>query len=220
MSQKTGIVLLAAGAASRMGVPKQLLDYEGKPLFRHAAEAALAAGCGPVLTVLGCGAGAVAHALDGLPVALVLNPAWEEGMGRSIRAGVRAAAELDVEAVIIALADQPQISGDVYRRLLEVHEETGAPIVASSYGGAFGAPALFSREVFPALTELAPGEGCRQLIQEHPGTVTVPCAEALTDLDTPDDYRLITGSPELGRCSDCRCCAAKGCGALPPSCPG
>ncbi len=181
---KTGIVVLAAGSSSRMGSPKQLLAYRGKPLLRHAVETALASACGPVIVVLGSNASTIAPSLYGLDVQIISNPLWEQGMGSSIHAGVRAAQGRALDAVILTVADQPLLTPDTYRRLA-----AGAnPIVTSEYSDTVGVPVLFTAAFFPHLLALAPDQGCKKLILSNPdATLRIPCPEAALDLDTPSD---------------------------------
>lgn len=188
---KTAIVILAAGSSSRMGQPKQLLPYRGKPLLRHAVEQALGAACGPVVVVLGSNPTAFEVVLEGLPVEVCVNPRWEEGMGTSIHAGVCAAG--DAEAVILTLADQPLLTSAIYSRLWELHLQSSKPVVASSYAGTVGVPVLFHKSRFPALLGLAAGQGCKGLIlSAGEDAQLVDCPEAETDVDTVRDYLNLT----------------------------
>lgn len=191
------MVLLAAGASTRMGRPKQLLEYRGTALARHAAEEALAA-CGPVFVVLGCRALEVDAALEGLPVRALVNTEWQRGMGASIRVGAAAAEAADLDGVIMALADQPHVTAAHYRRLVSEFRATGRPVVASLYAGVLGAPALFARELFRDLVALPPERGCQSIIARQPEPVPVPCEAAQFDLDTPDDYARLLASPDQG----------------------
>src|SRR5437588_10860570 len=105
-----GIVILAAGASTRMGTPKQLLRYAGQTLLRRAAETALASQGRPVVVVLGAGSERCRPELEGLPVRIVENPGWEQGMSASLRIGIEAllvGAEEALEAVIFMLCAQP-----------------------------------------------------------------------------------------------------------------
>lgn len=193
-----GLVLLAAGASSRMGSPKQLLEYEGEALVRRAARMGLASwgpasSTAPVWVVVGCRCEQVEAALSGLPVRLLHNPDWETGMGSSIRVGARAGARQDLDALILALADQPLVTAEHYQRLVETFHVTGCPVVASGYAGVAGVPALFARELFPGLVALPPEQGCQGLIARHPDKIVVPCSAAGLDVDTPEDYRRLTG---------------------------
>lgn len=189
------LVLLAAGGSTRMGSPKQLLPFQGRPLIRHAAETALASGCDPVMVVLGPHIDEIRASLDGLDVVIVENTDWEQGIGTSIRAGISGAEIMGCDGAILALADQPLITAEILKRLVEEHEETGRPIIASEYSDTVGVPAFFSREYFPKLTALLPSEGCKAVILANlEQSIRIPCPEAETDLDTPGDYRSIAGN--------------------------
>jgi molybdenum cofactor cytidylyltransferase len=202
------IVLLAAGNSSRMGTPKQLLEYGGRPLLRHAAETALASQAGRLVVVLGARAPELRPALDGLPAEIVENSLWHQGMGTSIRAGILAAARFDPAGAILALADQPLVDLRTYNRLIEARFRASQPIVASQYAGTVGVPALFATEFFPVLAALPPDQGCKGVILGNLGrSLLLPCPEAETDIDTPRDYALVGQAfrpvrrPE-GRCKD------------------
>ena len=185
-----GMVILAAGNSSRMGSPKQLLDYGGKPLLRHAADVALRSLCwGNVIVVLGSRAEELRPALANLPVTILENRRWEEGMGTSIHTGVEHAQASGLDGVILALADQPLVTPDSLDRLIHTHLETGQPIVAAQYAGTVGVPVFFSREFFPKLLALKPQQGCKGVILAHPEhAFHLDCPEAEIDIDTPQDY--------------------------------
>ncbi|HKG12318.1 MAG TPA: NTP transferase domain-containing protein, partial [Pyrinomonadaceae bacterium] len=97
-SMGVGAVILAAGSSSRMGSPKQTLQYGGESLLRRAALAALGAGCRPVIVVTGANAELSRRELDGLDVREVLNTLWETGMASSVRAGVEGLVGADADA--------------------------------------------------------------------------------------------------------------------------
>src|SRR5690349_1659589 len=161
------LVLLAAGGSSRMGRPKQLLDYQGQPLLRHSVEQALGSVCRPVRVVLGADAEACRAAIADLPVEFVVNEGWAEGMGSSIRRGVAAllAASDHPEAVVIALCDQPLITSAFLDAMVRLHVERRAPMVAASYDDRPGVPALFARSWFPRLAALDSQAGAKALLQ-------------------------------------------------------
>lgn len=184
------LLLLAAGNSVRMGKPKQLLPYRGEALIRHAAKAALASRCSPVVVVLGANTELVRPAIADLPVHIAQNLDWELGMGTSIQCGLRAIEALPVDGAILALADQPLINEETYNTLLRLHEREGSPIVSARYAGTFGVPVFFHRDAFPALYALAPGQGCKGVIQSHTEKTTfLNCPEAEADIDTPEDYQ-------------------------------
>lgn len=159
-SSPVGIVILAAGASTRMGKPKQLLPYRGRSLLSHTVEVAIASVCRPIVVVLGADAEQIRQEVNQFPVQVVENFWWTEGMSASIRCGIQtlAATSQTTEAVVIALCDQPFISAQVINHLVETHRLTGKPIVASEYAGTLGVPALFSRNFFSELMSLKKAE--------------------------------------------------------------
>lgn len=186
-----GAVILAAGASSRMGTPKQLLQYRGQSLLRRAALTALEAGCQPVVVVTGAHAEQSREELRGLDVLEANNPQWESGMGSSVRVGVEALVEADANAaaVILMLCDQPFVTTNIVAGLVAAHRATGSPIVASQYGESFGVPALFSRSIFAELTGLEGWSGAKQVIKGHASEAHfVPFPMGEIDVDTPDDF--------------------------------
>ncbi len=191
---QSAIILLAAGNSTRMGSPKQLLDFRGRPLLRHAVETALAAECGPVVVVLGAHEMEMRAAVEGLAVEIAINPHWAEGMGTSIQAGLDHLQARDIVGAILALADQPMVTAGILRGLVEQHLQSGKAIVASRYSGTAGVPAFFARGSFPLLMALKPDQGCKGVILGHPDdALLVDCAEAAMDIDTPDDYARAVG---------------------------
>jgi molybdenum cofactor cytidylyltransferase len=190
---KFAIVVLAAGNSTRMGRAKQLLDFRGKPMLRHAAEAAKLAGGDPVVVVLGAHEGEFRAALAGLDVAIAVNDRWPEGMGTSIRTGLQALEDRDIDGAILALADQPFVTPEILRGLVVRHRAEAKPIIAAQYSGTAGVPAFFAREAFPLLMALKPDQGCKGVILGHPAdALLVDCPEAAMDIDTPEDYARAT----------------------------
>ncbi len=185
---KIGAVVLAAGASSRLGQPKQLLEHEGQTLVGRAASAALAAGCDPVAVVVGAERAGVTAALRDLPVLIVPNEDWPRGIGTSIRAGVARLRECD--ALLLLVCDQPRVDVALLRRLIALHEQTQKPMIATSYSGTHGVPALFARSCFERLLSLADGSGAKALLLAHPGDVaSVPFPAGALDIDTPSDLK-------------------------------
>lgn len=193
-----GVVLLAAGASSRMGQPKQLLLYQGRTLLRRAAETALATGCQPIVLVTGAVHEPLTQEVQDLPVTTVHNPDWATGMGSSIRTGLTALekAPQSLVAVLIMLCDQPLVTPALLRQLLEQQHRTQAPVVAAAYGDTLGVPAVFGLAALPALRQLRGAEGARKLIARYGEAVAqVSFPEGIFDVDTPAQYAaLLAGS--------------------------
>ncbi len=192
--ENCAIVILAAGKSARLGSPKQLLTYKGKTLLRHTVDTALETGCPSVFVVLGAHSDLLRKELKDKPVIIVENTGWEEGMASSIRTGLEniMSTILRPHGVIFLVCDQPYITSSLLLSLLEKNQESGRPIVASSYENKTGGPAFFHKRFFPALMELKGDVGARKLISDNTEEVaTVPFREGLIDIDTTDDYELL-----------------------------
>lgn len=194
---KTGIIILAAGASVRLGRPKQSLIFRGQSLIRRAAETALDSGCCPVIVVTGANCEAVEKEINDLPLEIIFNEHWREGMSSSLRAALEKLLEIEpqIRAVVLLVGDQPLVSGKTIRQLVEKQRETGKQIVASRYDETLGVPAIFSAELFDELLKLEGDKGARALIQKYAasgavGTIAAP--EAAFDVDTIEDYERLT----------------------------
>ena len=176
-----GLLLLAAGGSRRFGSPKQLAVFDGTTLLRRACRTA-AQFPGRAVVVLGAHAENLRGEVEG--VEIVINDRWENGIATSIHAGVRALA--DADAIVIALADQPDVGLPDLLTLVTKHEETGAPIVAAEYADTIGVPVLFHRSRFGELLALSGDEGARKLLRSRQ-VVTVPMPNAAHDIDQVED---------------------------------
>jgi molybdenum cofactor cytidylyltransferase len=186
-----GAVILAAGASTRMGVPKQLLQFGGETMLRRAASVALKTGCRPVVVVTSADAAAAREALRGLDVQEARNQQWESGISSSVRVGIEAVitANPQTAAVVLMLCDQPFVTREIIAQLVAAHRETGCSIVASRYGGSYGVPALFDKIHFAELTTLEGDAGAKRVIQKHlPEVHLLPFPEGEIDIDTPEDF--------------------------------
>ncbi len=182
-------LVLAAGAGSRFGRPKALVALDGELLVARAVQMLIAAGCTPVIAVLGAGADEVRATVD-LPH-VVVNPDWAQGMGSSLRCGLAAlAADGDAEAVVIALADQPLVGTESVDRLAAAWR-AGAVAAVATYGGQQRNPVLLARSVWPSVSSGLMGDrGAGPWLRAHPDLVTlVACDDTGSpyDIDTPAD---------------------------------
>ncbi|MFO7769229.1 MAG: nucleotidyltransferase family protein [bacterium] len=187
-----GVVLLAAGASERMQKPKQLLPFRGRSLVRVAGETAVESGCRPVVAVIGHAGEKVTWKLAGLPMIMAENKKWRDGQSGSVRLGVSVAynAAPDLDAMIIMVCDQPLLTPEHIRSLIETYEKTDKTIVAASYDGVTGVPVLFDRKYFAELNALKGDGGAKALLEKYPDEVAeVTLPEAAFDVDTPDDLK-------------------------------
>jgi molybdenum cofactor cytidylyltransferase len=175
-------MLLAAGGSSRLGRPKQLVEFEGKTLIRRAVEALIGAGCSPVIIVLGADVERSQQEMDGLDVEIVVNESWQGGMGSSIACGMRSILEAD--AVLISLCDQPLVTAETLQPFLEAFRRSRPDVVTAHYDDISGVPALFSANLYPDLAALTGEKGAREIIRNSPDAVTIPLPVAAIDVDT------------------------------------
>jgi molybdenum cofactor cytidylyltransferase len=192
--RNTGIILLAAGGSRRLGQPKQLLSYGGTSLIKYVSVTALIAEY-PVVVVLGASAKKIRRELADIAVEPVINREWSKGISTSIQKGLRALrnAHPELEAVIVMLCDQPEVTPEAIESLVKTYRGTGMPIVASEYEGTAGVPALFGYEMFGELLALEGDRGAKSLIERYRETLVtvVPVPEAAMDIDTPEDVEKI-----------------------------
>ncbi|MCB0548881.1 MAG: nucleotidyltransferase family protein [Phaeodactylibacter sp.] len=195
-NHKTGLVLLAAGASTRMGRPKQLLRHQGESLLLRALRIALEASFRPVAVVLGARAEELEAELAGTEESasalIVHNSAWASGMGSSVATGLEALLlrEPALEAACFILVDQPHLTSahllELHRQLERAPEKLGA---ASAYEPALGVPAIFRKGLFPELLELHGQKGAQPLLKKYKDQIlSVPFPKGKIDLDTPEDW--------------------------------
>ena len=189
-------IVLAAGAASRFGSPKQAARVRGEPLLQLAVSRATAVTGGNVSVVLGAHAAELAPLLRHTAASIVINRDWSEGIASSIRAGI---AQLpgSCDAALLLLADQAAVTAADLERLLAAWRRCPHEIAAAFYSGMAGVPALFPRADFPALRALRGDQGARALLKARPDRVTrVPMPTAAVDVDTPEDLAVLNRSPD------------------------
>jgi molybdenum cofactor cytidylyltransferase len=196
-------IVLAAGASRRLGQPKQLVRVAGETLLAYTLRIAREATSEPILVVLGARQEEIAANVDLSHVNVATNPDWEQGIASSIRAGIRALMDLDPDAsaVLFLVCDQPRLTADHLRSLIEAHEQAGEPaIVASHYAGATGIPAIFPAGQFANLLALKGDAGARYLLRNTGcAVVEVEFSGGEADIDTPSDLERIHDNRALKR---------------------
>lgn len=186
-------VLLAAGGGRRLGGrPKALLEHRGRPLVEHAARALRDGGCGPVHVVIGAAAPEVRARADLAGCTVSENPAWEEGMGSSLRAGLAALDGGEVDAALVLLVDQPGIGAEAVARVRSACRSRRA-LAAGSYDGERGHPVLFGADRWADIRAGAVGDqGARAYLRAHrEAVVLVDCSDVARpfDIDTAEDLK-------------------------------
>jgi molybdenum cofactor cytidylyltransferase len=202
-AQSIAAIVLAAGRSTRMGGANKLVaEIGGKPLVRIAAEQALASRARPVIVVTGHERERVEAALAGLPVKLVHNPDFAEGLGTSVRAGI-AAVPARADGAVVCLGDMPQVDAELINRLIAaLAPDQGALAVIPTLDGKRGNPVLWSRRFFPDLMALEGDVGARNLIGRYgEAVIEVPVTgkAALTDVDTQEALAGVKAEIESGR---------------------
>ena len=199
-------VLLAAGEGSRFGRPKALVELDGQTLAERGVTLLRAGGTDPVLIVTGA---AQVELRPEHQARTVYNGEWRTGMGSSLRAALRALTELEadpeIDAVVVALADQPLVGAEAVGRLIAAYR-AGAGVAVAAYGGKPRNPVLLAREHWPEVIATATGDqGARAFLRARPELVTlVECGDTgrPDDIDTPADLEHIAvsrpGSPRCG----------------------
>jgi molybdenum cofactor cytidylyltransferase len=186
-------VILAAGASTRLGQAKQLIEVGGETLLRRTARLALEAGCVPVVAVLGFEAERMRAKLDGLSVVVAVNPDWQAGMGTSLRCGVSALPSTLTD-VLLLVCDQPRLTAEHLRALLAQHVAGGLVITASQYAGRDGVPAVFAAAVVPELLQCEGDRGAREVIRRNSARVqAVEWPDGAVDVDRPEDLEGLAG---------------------------
>lgn len=182
-------LLLAAGAGRRMGGPKALLEFRGRLLVERGIELLRASGCRPVHVVLGASAEEVIARADLNNATVVRNDDWSTGLASSLRTGLTSLPD-EVDAVVIALVDQPLVTPEAVRRLLSAYR-VGATLAVATYDGQPRNPVLIARGHWASVIESTTGDsGARDYLRDHWSDVEpVPCDDVSspTDLDTPAD---------------------------------
>jgi molybdenum cofactor cytidylyltransferase len=187
-------VILAAGASTRFGSPKQLVRIGGSPvLHQMISNAAFVAGRS-VTVIIGAHAREIAPALRQSAASVVVNRDWPEGLASSIRVAVESAPPR-CDGLLLLLADQVAVTADDLKHLYAAWKRHPILVAAALYDGAPGLPAIFPRWTYPGLMELRGDRDPRQVIRRNiDQLVRIPMANASINLDTPEDLLSIEQS--------------------------
>jgi molybdenum cofactor cytidylyltransferase len=188
-----GIVVLGAGSSSRLGSPKQLLVFKGLSLIRRAAIIALEI-THKVVVVTGAEAAKVQEEVEELPLTVIHNKDFKEGIASSIRLGLSTLVSQSdgLKGVIFTVCDQPYLSSDILKQLIDSAASSDKGIICCGYGGSVGIPVLFKGAHFDVLMNLKGDFGAKRIVQTHLyDTITIDFPAGDKDIDTPDDWRAL-----------------------------
>jgi molybdenum cofactor cytidylyltransferase len=194
-------LILAAGASTRLGQPKQLLPFgQTTMLGRVVAETCAAAALDQVVVVIGGAATAVRQQVDFGAATVAENPEFIEGCASSYRTGL-AAVDPRAEAVAVLLGDQPGVDRALIDSVVEAWRAEPAPITLASYEGRLGHPMIFGRSMFDALAALQGDKAAWKLVDRHPDRTRAVMVDRPYpfDVNTWDEYEALTRSSRADR---------------------
>ncbi len=190
---KIAILILGAGNSSRMGNKiKQLLTIKGKTLISCVIEQTLQINKAKVYCVLGAYFDQINAYIEQYPITIINNQNWSEGIGSSLSFGIKhiMSDDYNTDAVLIVLADQPDIDASYLNLLINTYKNENATIVSGQYNDKPGVPALFDKTLFNQLSALKGHKGAQALINSNKSAVYVQSEKRKTrDIDTLNDYR-------------------------------
>jgi molybdenum cofactor cytidylyltransferase/nicotine blue oxidoreductase len=176
-------LLLAAGAGTRMGMPKALVrGADSEPWLVRGVRVLIDGGCAQVTVVLGAAAEEALPLLEGTGATAVVAGDWEVGMSASLHAGLTAATGTAADAVVVTLVDLPDVGADVVRRVLDPRPGP-ATLRRAAYGGRVGHPVVLGRDHWAGILGTAAGDrGARDYLATHAVEV-VECGDLATGRD-------------------------------------
>lgn len=187
---KTGVIILAAGAAKRMKAPKMLLPFGDTFILSHLIKEAKKINPGSLVVVTGSYHNEIKAAVEDPFVELIQNFNWQEGMAGSIALGIASLQKENLDNCFIVVSDQPFLDHKLLLDMQEKSAQTGKGIIAAFYEGVAGTPVLFAAKYFEQLQELRGDYGAKAILQRNPrdlATVAFPLGSM--DIDTPADYQ-------------------------------
>ncbi len=195
LPKNIAIVILAAGASSRMGQAKQLLPWKDTTLLGNAIRKAKTSDANSVIVVLGANAESIRKEISENQIAIVENPIWASGLGSSIACGTDFLIKNKnrPNGILVMLADQPLIDTAYLNAMMAAFNPKQEMIIATAYEIRAGVPALFSKDYYKKLTKLDDDSGAKEIIHSQKENVVVLDFEQKTvDIDTKKDYENLT----------------------------
>ncbi|QLG46912.1 nucleotidyltransferase family protein [Costertonia aggregata] len=186
-------LILAAGASTRMGQPKQLLPWGNSSLLQHAIKVVKASKCNNIYLVLGANSSLIEDTITDPDVTIINNETWKLGLGNSIAVGIRKINALESpNGILIMLADQPFIDQAHLDRLIHTFQHGKKNIIATLYHQKNGVPALFHSTYFSELVQLNDDFGAKGIINTYKNdVVSIASQNNSIDIDTLDEYKYL-----------------------------
>ena len=188
-------IVLAAGASTRLGRPKQLIEIQGKTMLTHLIEKINQAGFSNIMVVLGSNHQKIFDTVSNLPAHFIVNEQWEKGMGNSFSFGLRKSMIKwpDMSQVLVSVCDQPFVPVSHFEAIKNKISRDTSLIVASGYGGTFGPPLACGKKYFDEIIQLEGEKGAKSIFRKYQEQIEIiPCAECARDIDTPEDARIFS----------------------------
>lgn len=188
---KIAVLILAAGEASRMQRPKQLLPWKETTLLNHTIETVSNLKNASCFVVLGAYKDAILSSITDSSVSILYNENWREGMGTSISFGITTIQSYgDFDAILIVLADQPLVTTSYLENLVQIYTSSNKGIVASKYEDhKLGVPVVFDARYFKDLVKLKGDKGAKGILKAYQDDVyALEALDVVGDIDTPEAY--------------------------------
>jgi len=187
-------VILSGGASHRMGSPKALLPYQGRPFLEHLLDVAKHPSIGVRRVVLGPDAEAISAQVALTPEEIVINRDWERGQLSSVQAAIRSLPD-GTSGILLCPVDHPLISDSLVNELIDAFEKTHAPVVVPLFEGHRGHPVIFASRLYEELLHAPEAKGARAVVWAHANEICEVSTQeegCILNLNDPEAFSKIS----------------------------